>query len=60
MKKFQEFKEIIGEYLRRMLEAKGSMLRSDDRQNLITICYIDQGIEILSEYEKYERDAVEL
>ena len=40
----ESFKKIIKEQLEKFYEIKASCIKPDDRQNLITICYIRSGI----------------
>jgi hypothetical protein len=57
---FQEFRRMLSQLLQELLKLRGSVLQPDDRQNLITICYIKSGIDILANYENYLRDAIHL
>ena len=43
-----------------MLEGKLIMLNPDNKTNLVTICYILNGLDILRNIEKWEKEGLEL
>jgi hypothetical protein len=57
---FEEFKGIIRNLLEISLKKRKAEIATNDKQHLITICYIKSAIEILNNLDKYERDAMEL
>ena len=43
-----------------MLENKLTMLNPNSKTNLVTICYIINGLDILKNIEKWEKEGLEL
>jgi hypothetical protein len=56
----EEFKKTLANLLDFVLKQKTFIIEPKDNQKLITICYIDKGMEILNNYEKFVCNATEL
>lgn len=59
-KEFGIFKEEIINLLNTLFKEKHSYIKIDDKQNMITLSYIQLVLKILNEWEKYESHALEL
>lgn len=57
---FEKFKVQIQTFLSELLEDKLTMLNPENKNLLVTICYILNGIDILKNIEKWEKTGLEL
>jgi hypothetical protein len=56
----EDFREVLKGLLSDLLKERIFGLKANDRQNLITICYIKSGIEIFRDFKKYQEDSLSL